>query len=211
MYTACMKYPTIIGLIILGIISIVLLTVVRFPQTNISDNSGQNFATIDPDTWEYTARAEEVINMPGNGSGKEKIVYGVIQRPSQNDTESSIYYFATQSAIYLPPPVDEGDLFNAIYAYDVSNDTWERIFKSQSSYDADAPQPDDLKTFHVLGFDNERLIVQIMADNVITNAAHDLWNVSFEEAEGPNGIYTKSSGLVTIDLEQPYAKRPPYE
>lgn len=163
---------------------------------------GQNFNTIHPDSWEYTAQAEQLINAPGNGSGHEKIVYGVVQRPTQDGKESTVYYFATHSAIYLPPPADTGDLFNAIYSYDVSNHQWERIFKRQSSYNADAPAPGDLQTFYVLGFDNERLIVQIMADDVITKNPYDLWSVPY----GP-----KSSGLVTIDLAQPYSKRPPYQ
>ena len=176
-----------------------------------SGNTGQNFDTIHPDSWEYTAQAEKLINAPGNGSGHEKIVYGIVQRPPQDGKESTVYYFATQSAIYLPPPADTGDLFNAIYSYDVSAKTWERIFKRQSSYNYDAPQPGDLQTFYVLGFDNERLIVQIMADDVITKNPYDLWSVPFEEARGPNGTYAKSSGPVTLDLAQPYAKRPPYQ
>ena len=65
--------------------------------------------------------------------------------------------------------------------------------------------------FHVLGFDRERLIVQIMTDEILTKNPHDLWSVPFKETEGPNGSYTVSSGLVTIDLASPYAKRPPYE
>lgn len=172
---------------------------------------GQNFETIDPDVWEHTARAEESINQPGNGSGHEKIVYGVIQRPSQAGEESTVYYFATHSAIYLPPPADTGDLFNAIYTYNTADGTWERIFKRQSSTTVDAPKPGELETYHVLGFDNERLIVQIMADDIITKNPHDLWSVPFEEAQGPDGVYTTSSGLVTIDLAQPYSKRSPYQ
>lgn len=176
-----------------------------------SAKPGKNFDTIHPDSWEYKAQAEKIINMPGNGPGTEQIVYGVVQRPSQDGTESTVYYFATHSAIYLPPPADTGDLFNAIYAYDVSDNTWERVFKRQSSYNFDAPQPGDIQTFHVLGFDNERLIVQIMADDIITKNPYDLWSVPFEEVKGPSGTYTKSSGLVTIDLAEPYSKRPPYE
>lgn len=185
------------------------------PVAPRSAQSGQNFDIIHPDSWEYTAQAEQLINAPGNGSGHEKIVYGIVQRPPQDGPqdgkESSIYYFATHSAIYLPPPGDVGDLFNAIYAYDVSSNTWERLFKRESSYNYDAPQPGDLQTFYVLGFDNERLIVQIMADDVITKNPYDLWSVPFEEAQGPNGTYAKSSGPVTIDLAQPYSKRPPYQ
>lgn len=165
----------------------------------------KNSDTIHPDSWQYTAQAEKLINMPGNGSGHEKIVYGIVQRPPQNGKESSIYYFATHSAIYLPPPADTGDLFNAIYSYDVSTNTWERLFKRESSYNFDAPQPGDLQTFYVLGFDNERLIVQIMADDIITKNPYDLWSVPREEAQGPNGTYAKSSGLITIDLAQPYS------
>ena len=181
------------------------------PDLPRASNTGQNFNTIDPDLWEYTAQAEEMINRPGNGSGHENIAYGIIRRPAQDGTDSTIYYFATHSALYLPPPADTGDLFNAIYAYDVSNQTWERLFKRQSSYDFDTPQPGDVQTFHVLGFDRERLIVQIMTDEILTKNPHDLWSVPFKETEGPNGSYTVSSGLVTIDLASPYAKRPPYE
>lgn len=174
--------------------------------------TGQNFNTIHPDSWEYKAQAEKIINAPGNGPGTEEIVYGVVQRPPQDGKESTEYYFATHSAIYLPPPADTGDLFNAIYKYDVSNNTWERIFKRDStSYDFDAPQPGDIYTIYVLGFDNERLIVQIMADDVITKNPYDLWSVPFAEAEGPNGTYVKSSGVVAINLLEPYGKRPPYE
>ncbi len=176
-----------------------------------ASNTGQNFDTIDPDLWAYKKQAEEILNKPGNGPGTEAIVYGVVQRPPQDGKESTLYYFATHSAVYLPPPADTGDLFNAIYAYDSADQTWERLFKRESSYNFNAPQPGDLQTFHVLGFDRERLIVQIMADEVLTKDPHDLWSVPFKETEGPNGSYTASSGLVTIDLASPYSKRPPYK
>ncbi|MEK7530170.1 MAG: hypothetical protein AAB570_04590 [Patescibacteria group bacterium] len=152
---------------------------------------------IDPAHWPHTQQAQESINQPGNGSGHEVIQFGVAQHP-----EKPVCYFATKSAVYLPPPANTGDLFTAIYAYNIDDGTWERIFKRQTEYDAEKTQESALETYYVLGYDDGRLIVQILKKEAPEDN-NQLWDIPFVEGE--------SSGPVAIDIEQPYAKRPPYE
>lgn len=152
---------------------------------------------VDPAAWPYTQQAQQSINAPGNGSGHEVIQFGVVQHP-----EKSVCYFATKSAMYLPPPANTGDLFTAIYAYNTNDGTWERIFKRQTEYDAEKTPEATLETYYVLGWDNGRLVVQILKKEAPSDTAR-LWDIPCVEDE--------SSGPVAIDIEQPYAKRPPYE
>lgn len=161
---------------------------------------------ISPEEWPHTTAAQEHINQPGNGSGKEVIQFGVVQHPTQ-----PICYFATKSAIYLPPPADTGDLFTAIYRYNTSDGSWERLFKRQSEYNFDRTPEDSLETYYVLGYDNERLVVQILRQAAPENKK-ELWDVPFTEGVNSEGNkIVLVSGPVAIDLAQPYAKRPPYE
>lgn len=151
---------------------------------------------ITPEEWQFTAAAQDSINQPGNGSGKEVIQYGVVQLPNQ-----PICYFATKSAIYLPPPANTGDLFTAIYQYNTEDGSWERVFKRQDTYDYDATPEESLETYYVLGYDEGQLVVQILKQAAPEDKAQ-LWEVPF--------VAGVSSGPVSINLEQPYAKRPPY-
>ena len=156
----------------------------------------KNLQAIHPNEWEHTQAAENIINAPGQGSGHERIMYGIVE-----DTEQSVFYFATKSAIYLPPPANIGDLSTAIYAFDPKKQSFERLFKREAEYDYDATDPNTLETFYVLGIDNGYLIVQILKQ-AAPDDPQELWKIPFGNT---------ASGPVKLDLQNPYSKRAPYD
>lgn len=119
-----------------------------------AENQTSNFDYILPENWTFKQRAEWSI---GRLAAGQKIESGIVTDPA----DKKIVYFA---ASLLSP--DQKENLISLYAYNISDYTWHRLFR-RSYRPGDLKQlPDDLPpAFHVMGFENGRLILFAQAYN----------------------------------------------
>lgn len=107
-----------------------------------------NFAYTDIEVWEHTSRAQEDIQELARGQVLE---FGVVTDPS----DPTFAYFAT--SVY-----DDRKKENlvGVYKYNVENYSFERLFRrSYSAGDFTMLGEDVIPVFHVVGYDDGRLVI----------------------------------------------------
>lgn len=149
----------------------------------------QNFSMVSPADWSFSDNATKNIQ---SLTPNQTISFGIVNHP----TEANTAYFAT----IAPDASDETMNLASFYKYNTTDRTFERVYrKSFTKGDIKGIQPNALYDFHVLGYDNGKLVV----------LAQDL-NDSPGPCTEPLTLGRESDDIAremfSLDLSDPYAK-----
>jgi len=169
-------------------------------QNTTTKKSKSNYNTINKSDWKGAEKAQEIINSTQNQAPNEETINNsIIQDPD----DENIFYFATELLTFSQEDPNKIETaFTGIYKYNTKSYNWERIHKSKIT-----PTNNIHHKTHVLGFTNNKLILQIIESDYSPGPCSTPWLAEKSETKG----FQITSGLKTLDLNNPYNKFEDYK